>query len=157
MTDESTKRAAQEYLAAKLAEAGQSEEDKLNSAAAVALAPAVWKKVKDTIIAKCESWNTTAKEQTFTCKETALGDLRIWCSGRPQHMTVYYDSRKLVITVKNTARLEHETDVKLSIEGYSTGSGRDAHLVRSNQVVNIDMLILGELRVLAGMGRQTSA
>jgi hypothetical protein len=31
---------------------------------------------------------------------------------------------------------------------------RDAHLVRNDEVVNLDMLLLGELRVLTGMKRQ---
>ena len=57
MSDESTKRAAQEYLAGKLSDEGQIYEDQLNKAAAIALAPAVWKRVTDTIIAKCAEWN----------------------------------------------------------------------------------------------------
>jgi hypothetical protein len=69
-------------------------------------------------------------------------------------MTVYYDSKKLLITVRNGARLEVEKDAILHIEGYSTGSGRDARLIRNNEPVNIDSLILGELRLLAGIGRQ---
>jgi hypothetical protein len=54
--------------------------------------------------------------------------------------------------VKNAGRLEHEKDVILRIEGYRTGPNRDdrdAHLVRNGQPVNIDVLILVELRVLA--------
>jgi len=39
-------------------------------------------------------------------------------------MTVHYDSKKLLITVKNAGRLEHEKDVILRIEGYRTGSDR---------------------------------
>jgi hypothetical protein len=42
----------------------------------------------------------------------------------------------------------------MRIEGYSTDSGRDTRLVRNDQTVNFDMLILGELRVLAGLSRQ---
>ena len=75
-------------------------------------------------------------------------------------MTVHYDSKKLLITVKNTGRLEHEKDVILHIEGYRTGADRadrDVHLVRNEQAVNIDMLIVGELRVLTGMSRQRNA
>jgi hypothetical protein len=83
-----------------------------------------------------------------------LGDLRIWCAGTSQHLTVHYDSRKLLIFIRNSARLEHETDVIMRIEGYSTDSGRDTRLVRNDQTVNFDMLILGELRVLAGLSRQ---
>ncbi len=75
-------------------------------------------------------------------------------------MTVHYDSKKLLITVKNAGRLEHEKDVILSIEGYRTGSDRDdrdARLMRNELPVNMEMLILGELRVLTGIGRQRNA
>jgi hypothetical protein len=49
--------------------------------------------------------------------------------------------------------------VILHIEGYRTGADRDdrdARLVRNDEPVNIDMLVLGELRVLTGIGRQRS-
>ena len=156
MGDESTKRAAQEYLAARLAQEGQSYEDKLNREAAVALAPRVWKKVAETVIAKCNEWNAITKEQTLTCKETMLGDLRVWCAGKSNVMTVHYDSKMRLITLKNTARPEHEKDMILSIEGYSIAGGRDARLVRNNEPANLDVVILGELRVLVGLGRQTN-
>jgi hypothetical protein len=156
MGDESTKRAAEEYLAARLAEEGQSYEDKLNREAAVALAPRVWKRVAETVVAKCNEWNAITKEQTLTCKETALGDLRVWCAGKPHVMTVHYDSKMRSVTLKNTARPEHEKDMILTIEGYATGAGRDARLVRNNQPANLDVLILGELRVLVGLNRQTN-
>jgi hypothetical protein len=45
MADESAKRAAQEFLAAKLCEEGQQYENKVNLEAAIALGPKVWKKV----------------------------------------------------------------------------------------------------------------
>jgi hypothetical protein len=157
MNDESTKQAAQEYLAAKLTEEQQSYETRVNLEAAVSRAPLVWKGVMEAIFAKCSEWNAVTEEQTLTCKETPIGDLRIWCASRSKQMTVHYDSRRLLITVKNSARLEHETDVIMSIEGYGTGPDREARLVRNDQPVNIDMLILGELRVLAGMSRQTNA
>ncbi len=156
MGDESTKRAAQEYLAARLAQEGQSYEDKLNREAAVALAPRVWKRVTETVIAKCNEWNAITKEQTLTCKETMLGDLRVWCAGKSHVMTVHYDSKMRLITLKNTARPEHEKDMILSIEGYSIAGGRDARLVRNNEPANLDVVILGELRVLVGLGRQTN-
>jgi hypothetical protein len=156
MGDESTKRAAQEYLAARLTEEGQTHEDKLNREAAVSLAPRVWKKVTETVIAKCTEWNAVTGEQTLTCRETALGDLRVRCAGKSQVMTVHYDSRIRLITLKNTARPEHEKDMILSIEGYSIAGGRDARLVRNNEPANLDILILGELRVLVGLGRQTN-
>jgi hypothetical protein len=47
--------------------------------------------------------------------------------------------------------------VVLHIEGYRVGpdrGDRDVHLVRSGEAVNVDMLIIGELRVLTGMKRQ---
>jgi hypothetical protein len=157
MRDESTKQAAQEYLAAKLTEQEQIYEEKHNMALAVARAPLVWKSVKDSIFEKCIEWNAVTQEETLTCKETAIGDIRIWCAARSKQMTVHYDSKKHLITVRNAGRLEHEKDVILHIEGYRTGADRDVHLVRNEQAVNIDMLIVGELRVLTGMKRQRNA
>jgi hypothetical protein len=160
MRDESTKQAAQEYLATKLTEEEQKYEDEHNMATAVARSLLVWKRFKDAVLTQCNVWNTVTQEETLVCKETLLGDLRIWCAARTKQMTVHYDSRKLLVTVKNAGRLEHEKDVILHIEGYRTGADRDdrdARLVRNNEPVNIDMLILGELRVLTGIGRQRSA
>jgi len=160
MKDQSTKQAAQEYLAAKLTEDEQIYEDQQNRAAALRLSPRVWKRLKDAIFAQCSEWNAVTQEETLTCKETALGDLRIWCAAKSQQMTVHYDPRKLLITLKNAGRLEHEKDVILHIEGYRAGSDRndrDAHLVRNEQAVNMEMLILAELRVLTGIGRQRTA
>jgi hypothetical protein len=156
MGDENTKRAAEEYLATKLAEESQSHEDKLNREAAVTLAPQVWKRSAATVITKCNDWNAVTKEQSLTCKETVLGDLRISCAGRSQLMTVQYDSTKRLITIRNTARLQHGKDVVLRVEGYAADSGRDARLVRNDEIVNFDMLIVGELRVLAGLSRKTN-
>jgi len=155
--DENTKRAAQEYLATKMTVERQLEENKLNREAAVALAPAVWKRFADTVLAKCEQWNSVTGEKTLTCKETWTGDLRVLCAGRPQQMTIHYDSRKLQVMIRNTARAEHEKDIVLHIEGYATESGRDARLVRNEEVVNADMLIVWQLRVLSGIGAQTGA
>jgi hypothetical protein len=154
MRDETTKQAAQEFLAAKLAEEGQKHEDQLNKETAIARSLHVWKNLRDAVFAQCGEWNAVTQEQTLTCTETPMGDLRIWCSATAKQMIVYYDSRKLVITVRNGARLEVEKDAILHIEGYSTGAGRDAHLVRNHETVDIDSLILGELRLLAGIGRQ---
>jgi hypothetical protein len=159
MRDESTKQAAQEYLATKLSEEEQKYEDEQNKATAVARSLLVWKRFRDAILAQCNVWNTVTQEETLTCKETPIGDLRIWCAARSKQMTVLYDSRKLLVTVKNAGRLEHEKDVILHIEGYRTGADRDdrdARLVRNDEPVNIDMLVLGELRVLTGIGRQRS-
>lgn len=160
MIDETTRQAAQEYLAAKLTEEEQIYETTQNQALAVARAPMVWKHVKDSIFVKCSEWNAVTQEQTLTCKETAIGDLRIWCAARSKQMTVHYDSKKLLITVKNAGRLEHEKDVILHMEGYRTGperSDRDVHLVRNEQAVNIELLMVGELRVLTGLDRQRKA
>jgi len=156
MGDESTKRAAQEYLAAKLSEEGQSFEDKANREAAISLAQTVWKSVVQTVIEKCTEWNVVTREQTLTCKETLLGDLRIRCAGRSPLVTVHFNSRKLLVTIDNTARLEHEPVTVLSIEGYAMDSGRSARLMRNNLPVNLDMMILGHLRVLAGLTRRTN-
>jgi hypothetical protein len=157
MMDDHTKQAAQEFLAAKLSVEEQKSEGELNLATAIARSPQVWKNFRETIFAKCTQWNAVTQEETLTCKETAMGDLRIWCAATSKQMTVHYDSRKLLITVKNAARLEHEKDVILHIEGYRSASDRDVQLVRNEQPVNIDMLIVGELRTLTGIGRQRTA
>jgi hypothetical protein len=160
MRDESTKQAAQEYLATKLTEEEQKYENEQNMATAVARSLLVWKGFKDAILTQCSAWNGVTQEETLVCKETLLGDLRISCAARSKQMTVQYDSKKLLVTVKNAGRLEHEKDVILHIEGYRKGADRDdrdARLVRNNEPVNVDMLILGELRVLTGIGRQRSA
>jgi hypothetical protein len=154
MDDKSIKRAAQEYLAERLSEEGLTYEQTLNRDAAIALAPAVWKKTAEAINAMCRKWNEVTKEQTFTCKETALGDLRIRCAGRTQQMVVHFDSERRLIRVENDARLDHEPKVVLSIEGYATDSGRDARLMRNDEPVNLEMLMLGQLRVLAGLSRK---
>ena len=160
MRDESTKQAAQEYLASKLTEEEQIYEAEQNKAMAVARAPLVWASFMNGIFEKCREWNAVTNEETLTCKETAMGDLRIWCAAKSQQMTVAFDSKRLLVTIKNGGRLEHEKDVVLFIEGYRTGADRadrDAHLVRNNEAVNVDMLLLGELRVLTGIGRQRKA
>ncbi len=154
MGDESTKQAAQEYLATKLSEAGQAYEDQQNREAAIALAPAVWRTFSNAVLAKCSEWNAVTEEQTLSCKETALGDLRIWCAGRSQQITVHYDSRKRHIAINNTARLEHEPVAVFQIEGYLSESGRQARLMRNEQPVNIDMVLVGQLRILAGLSRR---
>ena len=158
--DENTKQAAEEYLAAKLSEEEQIYEETQNKATAVARALQVWKSFRDSIFEKCREWNAVTQEETLTCKETVLGDLRIWCAARSKQMAVLYNPEKLLITVKNAGRLEHEKDVILHIEGYRKGSDRDdrgARLVRNEQPVNTDMLIVGELRVLTGLSRQRNA
>jgi hypothetical protein len=158
MRDESTKQAAQEFLAAKLAEENQRHEEKLNKETAVARSLHVWKYFRDSIFAQCNEWNSVTQEESLTCKETPMGDLRIWCPSRSKQMTVHYDSKKLVVTIKNAARDESQKDAILTIEGYTTNSGgRDAQLVRNNEPVNVHTLILGELRLLTGIGRQRSA
>jgi hypothetical protein len=155
--DEKTRQAAQEYLAEKLSEEEQLYEDTHNKATATARSLQVWKGFRDSILEKCRQWNAVTQEETLTCKETLMGDLRIWCAARSKQMTVHYDSQKLLITVKNAGRQEHEKDVILHIKGYRTGSDRDdrdARLERNDEPINPDMLIVGELRVLTGMKRQ---
>jgi hypothetical protein len=157
MRDESTRQAAQEFLAAKLTEEAQKEEHRLNQETAVARSLQVWKSFREAIFSQCEEWNAVTQERTLTCKETPLGDLRIWCADTSKYMTAHYDSRKLLVTIRNAGRSENEKDLQLQIEGYSTGSERSAHLVRNNEPANIPVLILGELRLLSGIGRQRSA
>jgi hypothetical protein len=151
MATDDTKRAAQEFIAVQLTEAMQIEENRLNSQAAVALAPKVWKRVAETFVAQCEAWNAITKTESLSCKETILGDLRIRCTGKPDIITVHYDSKKLEVIVKNTARLEHEGDSRFFIQGYNGGT--EADLSRNNQRANLNVVVLGELRVLAGIGR----
>src|SRR5260370_6350040 len=148
MRDESAKQAAQEYLAAKLSEEEQIYEDTQNRALALARSPKVWKYVKDTIIEKCQEWNAITQEETLTCKETAMGDLRIWCASRRQQMMVHYDSQRLLVTVRNGGRLEDEKDVVMHMEGYRTGAerkNRGVHLGRDEQA--------GEIFLFLGGGR----
>jgi len=158
MRDESTKQAAQEFLAERLAEENRLQEEKLNRETAVARSLHVWKQFRDAIFAQCNEWNSVTQEESLTCKETPMGDLRIWCAARSKQMTVHYDSKKLTVTIKNAARDESQKDAILTVEGYATNSGgRDAHLVRNDEPVNVHTLILGELRLLTGIGRQRSA
>jgi hypothetical protein len=160
MRDESTKQAAQEYLAAKLTEDEQKYEDEQNLATAVARSVEMWRRFSQSMLSQCREWNAVTQEETLTCKETPLGDLRIWCAARGRQMTAQFDSRRRLITIKNAGRLEHEKDVILRLEGYRSGPNRedrDVHLMRNEHVVNADMLILAELRVLTGIGRQRNA
>jgi hypothetical protein len=54
MGDENARRAAEEYLAAKLSAETQSEENWLNREAAERLATSVWQHMADTAAAKCK-------------------------------------------------------------------------------------------------------
>lgn len=151
MATDETKRAAQEFLAVRMSEETEQQEAELNREAALRLAPKVWKQVAETFVSQCKAWNEILHEDALTCKETILGDLRIRCAGKPHQISVHYDSRKLQVTIKNTARLEHEGDSVFSIGGWA--SGTEAHLFRNNQKANLEVVVLGELRVLAGIGR----
>ena len=155
MNDESVKRAAQEYVAERLSELGQSEEAKLNREAAFKLAYPLWRQLAALVLTQCNEWNAITQEQTFTCRETPMGDLRVLCPSKSHQMIVHFDSRQLLITLKNSARLEHEKDTVFSIEGYLTDSGRQARLTRNNQPANFDFILLGHLRLMAGIARQT--
>ncbi len=154
MSTDRTKDSAQEFFAEKLSRDFEAQEAKLNHEAAVRLCRVVWNRVAAAVREKCKQWNQVTGEETLTCKETLLGDLRIRCAGRPHQLSVHFDPAKLLITLKNTARAEHETDVVLNIEGYATESGRDAHVAHNGLVANPDTVFLAELRVLAGMTRQ---
>jgi len=149
MRDESTKQAAQEYLATRLTEEQQRYEDEPNRATAIARSIVVWRRLRDSLLGQCREWNAIVGEEALTCTETPLGDLR-----------VHFDSRRLLVTIKNAGRPENEKDVVMRIEGYRTGpalDARDAHLVRNDEAVNLNMLLLGELRILTGMKRQRDA
>ena len=151
MASDETKRAAQEFLAVRMSEETEQQEAELNREAALRLAPKVWKQVAETFVSQCKAWNEILHEEALACKETILGDLRIRCAGKPQHISVHYDSRKLQVTIKNTARPEHEGDSVFLIGGWAAGT--EAHLFRNNQKANLEVVVLGELRVLAGIGR----
>ena len=163
MRDESTKQAAQEYLATRLTEEQQRYEDEQNRATAIARSIVVWRRLRDSLLAQCREWNTIVGEEALTCTETPVGDLRVRCVSPARQMTVQFDSRRLLVTIKNAGRPENEKDVVLHIEGYRTGPAldapRDGHLVSvlNNEAVNLDMLLLAELRVLTGMKRQRDA
>jgi hypothetical protein len=151
MSSEETKRAAQEFLAVQFTEQVQAEEEALNRKAAQTMANKVWNRVAEAFNAQCKAWNAITKEESLTCKDTIIGDLRIRCAGNTHMITVHYDSRKLQVILRNTARPEHEKDSVFAIEGYNSGTETD--LSRNNQRVNLDAVVLGELRVLAGIGR----
>jgi hypothetical protein len=154
MADESAKRAAEEYLATKLSEEGQEHEARLNHEAALTLAPSVWRHVSHTLLGKCREWNAITGEQTLTFKETVMGDLRVWCAGKSHSLTIHYDSRRRLVTIKNSARPTHEPDLILTIEGYLSDSGRAARLVRNNEPANLDALLVAQLRIISGLDRQ---
>ena len=155
MSTDKTKDSAQEFFAEKLSQDFEAQEAKLNHEAAVRLCRVVWNRVANSVQHKCKQWNQVTGEETMVCKETLMGDLRIRCAGRPHQLSIHFDPSKLLITLKNTARAEHETDVVLQIEGYATeNGGRDAQLVHNGQVASADAVLLGEFRVLAGMTRQ---
>jgi hypothetical protein len=152
MGDESLKRAAQEYLAERLSADGLTYEQQLNRDAAIAYAPAVWQELIATAKAMCAEWNAETKENTFSCKETILGDLRVRCAGRAAHqLTFRFDSKRRLVRVENTAREEHEPKTVLSIEGYLTESGRQARFMRNNEPIDVHMLLLRQFRILAGL------
>jgi len=154
MSTDRTKDSAQEYFAEKLSQDFEAQEAKLNHEAAVRMCRAVWKRVANAVQDKCKQWNQVTGEETMVCKETLMGDLRIRCAGRPHQLSIHFDPNKLLITLKNTARAEHETDIVLHIEGCATENGRDAQVVHNGKVANADTVLLGEFRVLAGMTRQ---
>jgi hypothetical protein len=153
MADDNIKQAAQEFLAAQFTEEGLTLEEKLNRDAAIALAPAVWKDVVKTISAMCGEWNSVTREESLICKETVLGDLRIRCTNRPHQLTFHFDSKRRCIRVENTAREEYEPKVLLMIQGYATDTGHSARLVRNEEPVNLEMLVVGQLRRLAGLSK----
>jgi hypothetical protein len=154
MSDESIKRAAQEYLAERLSADGLTHEQRLNRDVAIAFAPAVWQKLIATVKVMCDEWNAETRENTFSCKETILGDLRVRCAGRTQQLTFHFDSKQRLVRVENTAREEHEPKTVLSIEGYLTDSGRQARFMRNNEPIDLHMLLLRQFRILAGIRKR---
>jgi hypothetical protein len=157
MRDESTKQAAQEYLAAKLSDEEQRYEDELNNALAERRSLHFWKEIRDMVLKKCKEWNEVTGEETLTCKETMMGDLRVVCAAKAKQLIVRFESRRRLITFVNGGRAEHEKDVILRMEGYRTGpdrNDRDIRMILNGEPVNLDNMLLGEMRVLTGMKRQ---
>jgi len=115
MGEESIKRAAQEYLAERPSADGLTGEQRLSRDAAIAYAPAVWQKLIATVKAMCDEWNAETRENTFSSKETILGDLRVRCAGRPHHLIFHFESKLCLVRVGNTARGEHEPKIVLSL------------------------------------------
>jgi hypothetical protein len=154
MQDEFTKQAAEEFLAAKLAKEKLEEESRLNLVEAMKRSPKIWKSFRDSVEQKCKEWNTIAGAQVLTCRETILGDLRVWCPERSLQLTIHYDSKLLQIHLKNSARLEPERESAIYIKGFATGDGRDARLERNDQPINLDQILASELRILTGVVRR---
>ncbi|HTZ46112.1 MAG TPA: hypothetical protein VMH20_00870 [Verrucomicrobiae bacterium] len=151
MGDDRIKRAAQEYLAERLSADGLTYEQQLNREAAIACAPALWQKLIASVTAMCDEWNAETRENTFSCKETILGDLRVRCAGRPHHLIFHFESKQRLVRLENTARQEHEPKTVLNIEGYLTESGRQARFMRNNEPVDLHTLLLRQFRILAGL------
>lgn len=105
----------------------------------------------------CQEWNSVTQEKTLTCKETVVGDLRIRCAGRPHQLIFHFDFKRRLIRVENTARQDCEPKIVLLIKVYATDYGRDARLVRNDEPVNLELLVVGQLRVLAGLSRKTKS
>jgi hypothetical protein len=156
MGDDQIKRAAQEYLAERLSADGLTYEQQLNRDAAIAYAPGLWQTLMATAKAMCDQWNAETKENTFSCKETILGDLRVRCAGRAHQLTFHFDSKRRLVRVENTAREEHEPKTVLSIEGYLTESGRQARFMRNNEPIDLHMLLLRQFRILAGLSHRAT-
>lgn len=157
MADDTIKQAAQEYLAAQFTEEGLTYEEKLSRDASIALAPKIWKSVVEKVSTMCQEWNSVTQEKTLTCKETVVGDLRIRCAGRPHQLIFHFDFKRRLIRVENTARQDYEPKIVLLIKGYAADSGRDARLERNDEPVNLELLVVGQLRVLAGLSRKTKS
>jgi len=103
MSDDSVKRAAEEYLAERLTEEGLTAEEKLSREAANLHGPAVWKQLVDTVTSMCNEWNAVTQDPTLTCSETAMGDLRIRCARRGTHqIIVHYEPKRRLVRVENS-------------------------------------------------------
>ena len=146
MVDDPIKQAAQEFLVAQFTEDGLASEEQQGREAAISLAPALWKSVLQEVSAICLKWNSVTNQQTLSCKETPLGDLRIRCAGRLHQLMFHYDSKRRLIRVENTVRQDYEPRVVLLISAYRTDSGYRARLIRNDEPVNLELLVVGQLR-----------
>jgi hypothetical protein len=153
VTDQNIRNAAQEYLAERLSAEGLTQEETLNRDAAIKLAPVVWRELVATVNAMVKEWNGVTKEQSLTCKETMLGDLRIRCASSSHQLTIHFESQKRLVKIDNTARPHHEPRLVLTIEGYAAEGGRAARLVHNRETVNQEKLLLRQIRMVSGLDR----
>lgn len=129
-------------------------EEKLNREAANAYGPTVWKHGRNRHIDVQRVEFRRSGPHADLQRNGARGSPHSMRRQDPTPLIIHYEPKRRLVRVENTARLDHQPKVVLSIEGYATGSGRGARLMRNNEPVNLEMLMLGQIRVLAGLSRK---